>query len=81
MEHIVGIYNGTITMWNDSSIAAANPTIAHLLPKATITVVARADESGTTLLFTSALSRADSAWNRTYGSFSKGVTTDSAGID
>jgi len=36
IEHITGIYNGTYTYWNDSSIASINPQI--VLPDAKIRV-------------------------------------------
>lgn len=70
-HHIVGIYNGTITSWNDSSISEINPEIS--LPDAPIMTVARAEKSGTTEIFTSALSSIDENWNRTYGTFSAGI--------
>ena len=63
-------------MWNDSSIVAVNPTIGNLLPKVPINVVARDDDSGTTMIFTSVLAYFDANWNRTYGVFSKKTTTN-----
>jgi len=58
-----GIYGGTITMWNDPSIASLNPGVT--LPAATIIPVRRSDSSGDTFLFTSYLYRGDpSSWNR-----------------
>lgn len=59
---LVGIYNATITQWNDSAIAALNPQIASKLPAKPITVVHRSDGSGTTAIFTSALGSFSSAW-------------------
>lgn len=59
---LVGIYNATITKWNDPAIAALNPQIAAKLPAKQITVVHRADGSGTTAIFTSALTSFSSAW-------------------
>lgn len=59
---LVGIYNATITKWNDPAIVALNPEIASKLPAKQITVVHRADGSGTTAIFTSALSSFTSAW-------------------
>ncbi len=57
-----GIYGGTITKWNDSSITALNPGVT--LPDATIVPVRRSDSSGDTFLFTSYLFRGDSSsWN------------------
>jgi phosphate transport system substrate-binding protein len=58
-----GIYNGTITKWNDPSIASLNPGVT--LPASTIVPVRRSDSSGDTFLFTSYLFRGDSSsWNR-----------------
>ncbi len=47
---IAGIFNGTITTWNDPAIAATNPGVT--LPSTAITPVHRSDESGTTQNFT-----------------------------
>ena len=59
---LAGIYGGTITMWNDPSIASLNPGVT--LPAATIVPVRRSDSSGDTFLFTSYLFRGDSSsWN------------------
>ena len=38
---LVGIYNATITMWNDPAIVALNPDLKTFLPAAKITVVHR----------------------------------------
>src|SRR5271157_1110204 len=59
---LVGIYNATITKWNDPAIAALNPQIASKLPAKQITVVHRADGSGTTSIFTNALTSFSTAW-------------------
>ncbi len=59
---LVGIYNATITKWNDPAIVALNPQIASKLPAKPITVVHRSDGSGTTAIFTSALGSFSSAW-------------------
>ena len=48
------IFLGKITQWNDPRIAAANPELK--LPATPITVVVRADSSGTTAVFTKHLS-------------------------
>jgi phosphate transport system substrate-binding protein len=50
------IYMGQITTWNDPAITALNPTLT--LPKTAITVVHRADASGTTWIFTHYLTAA-----------------------
>jgi phosphate transport system substrate-binding protein len=59
---LVGIYNATITNWNDPAIAAINPDLKAYLPDAKITAVHRSDGSGTTELFTKALSAFSTAW-------------------
>jgi len=52
---VADIYLGKITMWNDPAITALNPGVK--LPAAEITVVHRADGSGTSFLFTDYLSK------------------------
>lgn len=76
MEQLVGIYNGTHRYWNDTTFSQNNPY--GTLPNAKIIVIARADKSGSTSLFTSALSSVDQNWNSVYGTFSKGI--DSNGV-
>ena len=49
-EAYVGIFQGTITKWNDPLIVSANP--GAKLPASEIHVVVRADGSGTTFVFT-----------------------------
>ena len=73
-EAVVGIYNGTITHWNDTEIQQSNQNLS--LPGHAIRVVARADFSGTTEIFTSALSSFSSEWNETYGTFADGLDED-----
>jgi phosphate transport system substrate-binding protein len=55
-----GIFLGTIKKWNDAAIAAANPGVK--LPALDITVVHRADSSGTTFVFTQHLSAISPEW-------------------
>ncbi|MCS4489912.1 MULTISPECIES: phosphate ABC transporter substrate-binding protein PstS [unclassified Corynebacterium] len=58
---VAEIFDGAITKWNDPKIAALNPDVA--LPDTGITVVFRADESGTSDNFMKFLSAtADAAW-------------------
>ncbi len=57
---LAGIYLGRIEKWNAPEIAALNPDI-HL-PRANITVVHRADASGTTFLWSSFLALASRDW-------------------
>jgi phosphate transport system substrate-binding protein len=62
---LVGIYNATITKWNDSAIAALNPGIN--LPDKSITAVHRSDGSGTTEIFTNGLSSFSADWKSNVG--------------
>ncbi len=60
------IYQGTITKWNDSAIASANPGVT--LPATPIVTLHRSDSSGDTFLWTSYLSKADpSGWGAKIG--------------
>jgi phosphate transport system substrate-binding protein len=59
-ELLADIYLGTITQWNDAKIAALNPKAK--LPAESITVVHRADGSGTTFIFTDYLNEISRAW-------------------
>jgi phosphate transport system substrate-binding protein len=54
------IYMGTITKWNDAKFAALNP--GKKLPDQAITVVHRADGSGTTFNFTDYLTSISKEW-------------------
>ncbi|MGH8615004.1 MAG: phosphate ABC transporter substrate-binding protein PstS [Gammaproteobacteria bacterium] len=51
---------GKITKWNDPRVAQANPDLS--LPDMPITVVSRADSSGTTYVFTRHLSAVSEDW-------------------
>jgi phosphate transport system substrate-binding protein len=53
---LAGIFNGSITTWNDPAIAADNPNAT--LPSTAITPVHRGDKSGTTQNFTDYLAKA-----------------------
>ena len=64
---LVGIYDATITMWNDPAIVALNPQVASKLPAQPITVVHRSDGSGTTEIFTRALSSFSEDWKNNVG--------------
>ena len=66
-EQIVGIYNGTYTHWNDTTFHKYNPN-SHF-PNASIIPVARYFTSGSTEIFTHALSSFSSSWNNTFGVF------------
>ncbi len=54
------IFLGKITQWNDERIQSANPDLK--MPDLPITVVRRADSSGTTFVFTSHLSAISPDW-------------------
>lgn len=62
---LVGIYDGTITHWNDPVIATLNPGVS--LPDAPITAVHRSDGSGTTEIFTDALASFSENWKANVG--------------
>ncbi len=56
------IFLGEIRRWDDPAIARDNPGVA--LPELPITVVRRADSSGTTYAFTNHLASASDTWQR-----------------
>ena len=68
-EQIVGIYNGSINNWNDTTFVEHNPGLE--LPNATIVPVGRSGSSGSTEIFTRSLSWFSDAWATEYGVFSK----------
>jgi phosphate transport system substrate-binding protein len=59
------VFMGTITKWNDPTLAKLNP--GKKLPNDNITVVHRADGSGTTFIFTDYLTEVSSAWKDKVG--------------
>ena len=59
------IFQGAITNWNDKRIVLNNPGLK--LPNLPVTVVHRADGSGTTAIFTNYLSKASSNWKEAVG--------------
>ncbi len=59
------IYLGKVKKWNDERIKAENPGLS--LPGLAITVVHRADGSGTTWIFTNYLSKVSSQWKEKVG--------------
>jgi phosphate transport system substrate-binding protein len=71
---IAGIFDGSITTWNDPAIAAANPGVT--LPSTAVSVVHRSDGSGTTSIFTTYLTKASPDWVTAIG---QGDPTKSAG--
>ncbi|KAK3610400.1 hypothetical protein CHS0354_008688 [Potamilus streckersoni] len=74
LQHLVGIYKGTIISWNHPSLQVANPEL--VLPNTSIIPIARRDVSGTTEIFTTALSLTDPSWYDTLGIFSEGQSSD-----
>ena len=70
------IFLGKITKWNDPKIVAANPDLK--LPDLPITVVVRADSSGTTAVFTKHLSAINAEFNKELG---EGNTVNWPGSD
>jgi phosphate transport system substrate-binding protein len=61
-QTLVDIYNGKVTKWNDPKIIALNPGLMDYLPDAVITTVHRSDGSGTTEIFTKALTSFSPDW-------------------
>lgn len=59
------IYLGKVTKWNDPALVALNPGVP--LPAADISLVRRADGSGTTFIFTNYLSKVNAEWKSKVG--------------
>jgi len=59
------IYLGKVTKWNDPALTALNPGVP--LPDAAISVVRRADGSGTSFIFTNYLSKVNAEWKSKVG--------------
>ena len=59
---VAEIYQGRITKWNDSRIAAINPSLT--LPASDVLVVHSSDGSGTTYIFSDYLSSVSPSWLR-----------------
>jgi phosphate transport system substrate-binding protein len=62
---IADIFAGKIKSWNDSRIAALNPSVQ--LPNRNLVVVHRAEASGTTYIFSDYLSSVSSSWKASPG--------------
>jgi len=62
---LADIFMGTIKNWNDPKIGALNP--GKTLPNQAITVVHRADGSGTTFIFTDYLNEVSKDWSGKVG--------------
>jgi phosphate transport system substrate-binding protein len=65
-EVLAEIFAGEITTWNDKKIGTLNPGV--LLPNQSITIVHRADGSGTTAIFTDYLAKVSKMWADKVGS-------------
>ncbi|MEI8347379.1 MAG: phosphate ABC transporter substrate-binding protein PstS [Pseudomonadota bacterium] len=64
-EVLVGLLMGNIVKWNDEALKKLNPKVN--LPDKDILVVARADGSGTTAIFTDYLSKVSDEWKTKVG--------------
>ena len=64
-EALAAIYLGQVTKWNDTAIAGLNRGVK--LPDQEITVIHRADGSGTTWIFTNFLDKVSKAWHAKVG--------------
>jgi phosphate transport system substrate-binding protein len=62
---VAAIYQGRITKWNDSRIAALNPGVTF--PTSDVLVVHRSDGSGTTYIFSDYLSSVSPSWAKAPG--------------
>ena len=62
---LADIFLGKVAKWNDPAIQAENPDLK--LPKTAITVVHRADGSGTTWIFTNYLDKVSTEWHEKVG--------------
>jgi phosphate transport system substrate-binding protein len=65
-QTLADIYLGKITKWDDPAIKKLNPNVK--LPSEAITVVRRADASGTTFNFTDYLAKVSADWKSKVGS-------------
>jgi len=64
-EVLAGVFSGDISYWDDEAIVALNPGVA--LPNEPITVVHRAEGSGTTWIFTNYLDKVSASWHEKIG--------------
>jgi phosphate transport system substrate-binding protein len=65
-DTLADIYQGTITLWNHTQIAAANPGVT--LPNIPIVPIWRADGSGQSYEFSTYLARYNAKWRRSVAS-------------
>ncbi len=66
-QTLADIFQAKIKKWNDAAISKLNPSLQGKLPDAPITVVHRADSSGTTEIFTKALASFSADWKDKVG--------------
>lgn len=64
-EALASVFAGEITFWDDPAIRESNPELE--LPNEPITVVHRADGSGTTWIFTNFLDKVSPSWHEKAG--------------
>jgi phosphate transport system substrate-binding protein len=64
-EVLAGVYLGKLTKWNDPALVAVNPGLK--LPDTDISVMHRADGSGTTSIFTDYLAKVSPEWKEKVG--------------
>jgi phosphate transport system substrate-binding protein len=64
-ELLAAVYLGSVTRWNDPAVALVNPGVA--LPDLPVSVVFRADGSGTTAIFTRLLAASSPRWRERVG--------------
>jgi len=62
---LAGMFSGAIGTWDDEAIKKLNPTLT--LPNEPITVVHRAEGSGTTWIFTNYLDKVSQTWHEKIG--------------
>ena len=68
---LAGLYDGTISSWNDPRVAELNPDLK--LPDLPVAPLHRADGSGTTFVFTDYLGRVSPTWGTSVG---RGTSVD-----
>jgi phosphate transport system substrate-binding protein len=78
-QTLVDIYNGKVNMWNDPAIVSLNPDLKDVLPAAPIVTVHRSDGSGTTEIFTNALTSFSADWTAGAGQSVQWPIKDSLG--
>ena len=64
-EALAAVFAGDITFWDDPAIKATNPDLE--LPNEPVTIVHRADGSGTTWIFTNFLDKVSPSWHEKAG--------------